>query len=100
MKWKIIVKKENINETYMNEEEAGERFKEIDSKYKKVAFLSLDVKEPPEGFKKYGKKLWCPYCGEKRQFTRNTEKKVSTCSWCGISVHSYYVKKFNDLWGG
>ena len=99
MKWRVIVKEEGIYEKFDSEEDAEVLYKELSEEYDKVALLNLDIEEPPSDFKKYGNNLWCPYCGEKRKFVRDTEMKVKLCSYCGISESSYYVKQFNDLWG-
>lgn len=100
MKWKVIVKGEDIVESFEDIDEAELKQEELSEKYKKVILISMDVKKPPADFKVRGSNYWCPYCEEVRRFKRDKDKKVKVCGWCGISENNYYVKKYNDLWGG
>lgn len=95
--WRVLVRKEGINERFEDEGKARTYYEKCKEKYKKVVLATTDIKEP-EGKGKIGQ-LWCPYCGEWRKFKDNGIKGIIVCDWCGISDNDFYIKKFNRLWG-
>ncbi|MCW2278752.1 hypothetical protein [Heliophilum fasciatum] len=43
--------------------------------------------------------LWCPYCGEWRNFKKDNWTGYKRCPDCGMSDHDFHVKTINHLWG-
>lgn len=53
--------------------------------------------------KKKRGQLYCPYCRDYRKFKPIKKKGYVTyprCVECGISNEDFYVKTYNNLWGG
>lgn len=69
-------------------------------KTKRVIIVdSDDIREPTEDEKKNSPFDWCPVCHDYRKFSNDTELKVRTCDYCGISEDFYWYKKYNRKWG-
>lgn len=52
----------------------------------------------PEKKKPKGKNvLWCPYCGEFRDYIKN-DRDYMACEFCHVSDAEFYVVKMNNLW--
>lgn len=68
----------------------------------KVHLVHTSAKGPPEDTKPPRKNmLWCPYCRDWRRFVSSRygpDRKV--CEICDISTRDFYIRKFNNLWGG
>ncbi|BAF60349.1 hypothetical protein PTH_2168 [Pelotomaculum thermopropionicum SI] len=62
-----------------------------------MKYATAPFKEPDPSKKKRKGDLWCPFCGEWRQFKANPYGSKS-CPVCNISTMDYWVKTVNGLW--
>ena len=73
-------------------------------KYKglKAHLVHNRAEGPPKDAKPSRKNmLWCPYCRDWRKFVSSQyDSSLKICEICGISTKDFYVRNFNNLWGG
>ncbi len=92
---------ETILNTFISlvQKEFGKRIKTLD-------IVQLDPSNPlppPDGFEATlenfrNRMLWCPWCGEMRQFGPSTDFPEDLfCGICHISTSDYHIKRFNRL---
>lgn len=98
MRWRVIVKGE-FSELYGDEEAASKACEAYREEGKEAVMVEDSIKHPEgEINSKKASELWCPVCGEIREFTRNTTKRINTCDFCGLSEHHFWVRRINNLW--
>jgi hypothetical protein len=112
--WRIIVLngKERDVTSFKNEKEADDFYAKVQEDFvndklveiykvsaKTPIPVNLEIVKPKQ--KKVDKNhplLWCPYCGNWRNFKLDSNANLA-CRVCGISTNDFYVKKYNHLWG-
>jgi len=111
--WRIIIIKDKDREekTFKEEDKAIAYFEKMQKKYadkKDVKVYKISVKnhipldekkEKPKQRKsdKSHPLLWCPYCGDWRNF-RSNHRRIYACPVCTITTKDFYVKSINHLW--
>ncbi len=105
MKWGVMVRPKEGDaqiKKFKTKEEAVKYYNDAShllNNYRiKIGVVSLvdPIMPNPDTPSKKGQ-LWCPYCGRYRRFVK--QEGYKKCELCGISTESFWVKKYNKLWG-